>query len=53
MSWSVNMDQKKNFPAWQGEKKALIETRNTASAVGQLPNNQGEPTPGEWSCLFL
>lgn len=46
--------RKKNFLAWQGEEKEkFIEMRGTSHTVGQLPDNQGEPTPGVCLCLFL
>ena len=35
-------------------KKSLLKYEmNTASTVGQLPDNQGELTLGTWSYLFL
>ena len=45
--------RKKNFQAWQGEEKDFIEIRDTAGTGGQLPDDQGEPKPSMWSCLFL
>ena len=35
------------------DKTKFIEARDTVNAAGQLPDNQGEPTLGAWSCLFL
>lgn len=35
------------------KKDKFIEARDTISAVGLLSDNQGEPTLGAWSCLFL
>ena len=50
----MHLSWKKNFPAYQSEEKEeFIEIRDTASAVGQLPDDQREQTPSWWSCLFL
>ena len=38
-------------PRYRQDK--FIEARDTISAVGLLSDNQGEPTLGAWSCLFL
>lgn len=39
----MHMGQKKHFPAERGEKQEeLIEIRDTARAVGQLPECVGE-----------
>ena len=34
------------------KRKKFIEIRDTASTVG-LPDGQGEPTPGQWLCVFI
>ena len=55
MSWSMHMGQKKNFPdSDQGEEKtSLLRQETTVNTVGQLPDNQGEVTPGAWLFLLL
>ena len=63
MLWSVRMDQKnfwlqgkvKKGPvhwAWQGgEKVEFIEMRDSASAAGWLPDDQGESAQSMWSLI--
>ena len=50
----MHAGQKKNFQPYRGkETEEFIELRNAASAAGRPPDDQGEPTPRAWSCLFL
>lgn len=41
------------FKKGRYRKDKFLESRDTVNIVGQLPANQGEPTLGPRSCLFL
>lgn len=66
MSWSVHTGQKRisrlesgwkvrrvYWAWWDGEKVEFTEIRDAASATGQLPDEQGEPTmSGGHVCFY-